>query len=150
MNKDKWPKIADLTSDVILIRTSVNKEDNVLLIKRKNNPYKEMWALPGGFLEMSETFKDAAYRELEEETGLKSGVANLRFLCILDAVDRDPRGRTIDAVFMGSISEDQVIDVKAGDDAAEARWFSMDDLPSLAFDHNLAIKKAKEELGYYD
>jgi len=109
------------------------KKAKLLLIQRKNEPFKGQWALPGGFVDMDEELEDAAVRELEEETGL-SGV-RLEQMHTFGRVGRDPRGRQITVVFIGVAGQGRT-DILAGDDAADAEWFNLDELPpGLAFDH---------------
>lgn len=109
----------------------------VLLIKRANEPFKEMWALPGGFVDMGETVEQAVVRELEEETSL-SGI-ELKQFHTFSAVDRDPRHRTVSVVFMGLA--DNSAEPIAADDAKDAKWFNIDDLPELGFDHAEILEK---------
>jgi 8-oxo-dGTP diphosphatase len=116
----------------------------VLLIRRGNEPFKEMWALPGGFVEMDETLEEAIIREVQEESGL-SGI-RFKQLHTFSAVNRDPRHRTISTAFTGFVKKDRVTP-EAGDDASEAAWFAADNLPPLAFDHNLVIAIAVEKIG---
>ena len=104
----------------------------ILLIQRGHEPAKGKWALPGGFLEMDEELVDAAARELKEETGL-SGIA-LTLAGVFGTVGRDPRGRVITTTFAGLVDWREHAP-KGGDDAVEARWFAVTDLPELAFDH---------------
>ncbi|HOZ48420.1 MAG TPA: NUDIX hydrolase [Candidatus Hydrogenedentes bacterium] len=115
----------------------------VLLIQRKRDPFAGAWALPGGFVEMEETLDAAVARELAEETGL-TGVV-LGQLRAFGDPGRDPRGRTISVVFWGVV-DGEPADVAGHDDAADARWFSVDALPDLAFDHDQIIKCALETL----
>jgi 8-oxo-dGTP diphosphatase len=106
----------------------------LLLIKRGNEPFKGRWALPGGFVDIDEELEAAAARELAEETGLVC--AELEQMRTFGRCGRDPRGRQITIVFMGVASRGQRRP-KAGDDAAEAKWFDIGKLPkNLAFDHN--------------
>lgn len=133
----KHPRPA-LTVDVILF-VKKNETVSILLIQRKNPPYKGNWALPGGFVDMDETLEHAAVRELEEETGIKG--VHLEQFYVFDAIDRDPRHRTISVVFTGILPA-EIHEVKAGDDASDAKWFRVEDLPGLAFDHAEIIKKA--------
>lgn len=105
---------------------------NVLLIKRGNEPYKGSWAFPGGFLDEDETLEEAARRELKEETGLSPKFFNE--VGAFSDLDRDPRGRTISGAFASVVRPNQSKAV-AGDDAKEARWFSINEMPKLAFDH---------------
>ncbi len=115
----------------------------ILLIQRKNDPYKGKWALPGGFMDMDETLEQAAHRELAEETGLKG--ISLEQLHAFSALDRDPRGRTVSVVFWSLLEHDRKI--MPGDDARDASWFSVTRLPELAFDHleiiQMALKKVE-------
>lgn len=134
-----WPR-AMVTTDA-LIFADVEKP-KVLLILRGNDPYKGRWAFPGGFIEMDEELIDSAARELKEETGL-TGV-KLKQMHTFGTVGRDPRGRMITVTFLGIVREDQM-DVAAGDDAAEAKWFDIDQLPEMAFDHAEVAKMAIEE-----
>ena len=111
----------------------------VLLIQRKNYPYEGLWALPGGFVDMDETLEKAALRELEEETGL-TGV-ELKQLHTFSSVERDPRGRNIGIAFYGFTSYNNS-KVKAGDDASDAKWVLINQLPELAFDHQEMVEMA--------
>ena len=102
----------------------------VLLIRRGLPPFRGRWALPGGFVRLDETLEEAARRELEEETGLR-GVF-LEQLQTFGGVKRDPRERVVSVAYFALVKPAAV----TGDtDAAEAKWFSVSDLPSLAFDH---------------
>lgn len=121
---------------------SEGKEKFVLLIQRKKDPFKSQWALPGGFLEENETLEKGAMRELEEETGLQ--VNSLLQIGTFGEPGRDPRGRIISIAFGTTITSKEVL--KAGDDAGEAAWFNLNDLPPLAFDHSAIIEEAKEKL----
>lgn len=114
---------------------------NVLLVKRGNEPYKGRWALPGGFLNPDETVEEGAVRELWEETGIK--VPGLRQLRVYSAPDRDRRERIISVAFMAVIDPQEVT---GGDDAVEARWFPLSELPDLAFDHNEILHDALLQL----
>ena len=130
-------KIA-VTVDAVVFKIKEN-ETEVLLIKRKNDPFKTKWAIPGGFLEENEDLASGAKRELQEETGLV--VEDLYQLKTYGAVDRDPRGRTISIAFAGIINS--AFEVKGADDAEEAKWFELNDLPALAFDHLEILEDAK-------
>jgi len=131
-----------VTVDSVIFRTH-NGENEILFIQRKNDPFAGQWALPGGFVDEHEDLKDAAARELEEETGLK--VANLQQLGAFGKPHRDPRHHTVSVAYTG-FSPDNAEAVGA-DDAAEAKWFSVKSLPELAFDHadivNLALEKVR-------
>ncbi len=134
----KYPRPA-VTTDVILT-AGKQKATHLLLIERKNEPYKGLWALPGGFIEMDEDLEDACLRELKEETGIE-GIKIQQF-CSVGTPGRDPRGRTITIVYMGHI--EKMITPVAGDDAKNAKWFEIGKLPELAFDHLEIINKFKD------
>ena len=123
--------------------------DRVLLIKRGKEPYAGRWALPGGFLNPGETIEEAAARELLEETGLTEpgaapvgSIRRLQFVGVFSKPDRDPRGWVVAVAFTCDLQDSEDIRVKAGDDAAEAQWFSVLELPDLAFDHRDIIDRA--------
>ena len=124
----KYPRPA-VTADVV----AITKEEvpKVLLIQRGFEPYKGCWAFPGGFMEMDETTEECAIRELQEETGLK--LDSMVQVGAYSKVDRDPRGRTITIAYLAIV--DEQLYVIAQDDAAMAEWFSINNLPTLAFDH---------------
>lgn len=116
-------------------------ELKILLIERGIEPYKGMWALPGGFLRMDETAEQCAVRELQEETGLS--LTYLKQFKTFSDVNRDPRERVISIAFYALA---QKSDVQGGDDAAQARWFALNEVPRLAFDHDYILRKAMEKL----
>src|SRR4051812_19679582 len=95
----KFPRPALTVDCVIFGLGEKGEEPKVLFIERKNEPFKGMWAIPGGFIEMHETLIEAAARELEEETGLKN--IPLTQCCVFDGIDRDPRERIITVVHYG-------------------------------------------------
>ncbi|MCP4309980.1 MAG: NUDIX hydrolase [Bacteroidetes bacterium] len=119
-----------MTADVAVMRLEGVPE--ILLIERKEAPFADMWALPGGFMEMDETFEEAARRELLEETGIKAGEL-IRFETY-DKPGRDPRGRTVTQVFVMIWKEEMGRPV-ADSDAKSLQWFDLTRLPELAFDH---------------
>ena len=125
-----------LTADCVV----TNTRDEVLLIRRGNDPFKGCWALPGGFMEMDETIERCAVRELMEETGLEADEASLRLVGVYSAPGRDPRGRTVTAAYAVRVSDGT--QAAAGDDAAELRWWPLTALPPLAFDHAQIIADA--------
>lgn len=116
---------------------------SILLIQRGIEPFKGKWALPGGFIHMDETAEEGARRELEEETGVKD--IFIEQLQAFSGVDRDPRERVITIAFCALVRQKDY-NVIGGDDAAEARWFPLDDVPELAFDHETILKYAQEHL----
>lgn len=125
----KYPRPA-VTADCVVITSE--EEPRVLLIERGEEPFKGCWAIPGGFLNMDETTEQCAIRELEEETGLKIDKANqIGAYC---KVDRDPRGRTISVAYLAIV--EGPLEVSGQDDAAKAKWFPVNALPPLAFDHD--------------
>lgn len=131
MHTYKYPRAA-LTVDAIILEKKSNK---ILLIQRAHEPFAGEWALPGGFVEMNELLIDSCKRELEEETKLQ--ISELKQFKTYDAVDRDPRGRTISVVYYGFTESEE--NVEGSDDAAEAKWFPLSSLPKLAFDHEKII-----------
>jgi 8-oxo-dGTP diphosphatase len=112
-------------------------DKKILLIERKNDPFKGVWALPGGFVEENEDLFDAACRELKEETGIEN--VTLKQFGAFGKPGRDPRGHTISIGFMAILPT--VVKATAGDDANKAKWFSVDNLPMLAFDHTEIIQE---------
>ena len=139
-----WPRPM-VTVDAVVF-AFVEKQTKLLLINRKNEPFKGRWALPGGFVDMDEELEQAAKRELAEETGLQG--VSLEQMHTFGECGRDPRGRQITIVFAG-VAKDNFNSIEAGDDAADAKWFDVENLPKdLAFDHNEVIKFARKKFGY--
>jgi 8-oxo-dGTP diphosphatase len=131
----EYPRPA-LTADALLLCRNENRHF-ILLIKRKYNPFKDYWALPGGFVNIDEELVTACARELEEETGITD--IELKQFETFGTLNRDPRGRTVTVVFWAET--DTLLKAKGSDDAARALWFSIEYLPQLAFDHQLIIDK---------
>ncbi len=127
----------------IVIFTIQDKQLKVLLIRRASEPFKNGWALPGGFVDIDEDLEQAALRELREETGI-SGVY-LEQLYTFGKPDRDPRERVITVSYYTLVSIDRLT-VGAASDAREVGWFNIEQLPELAFDHKQIISKAKQRL----
>jgi 8-oxo-dGTP diphosphatase len=125
-----------LTVDVVAI--AGHPPRSVLLIERAHEPFAGRWALPGGFVEEGERMRPAAARELAEETGIAAGA--LELLGVYDTPGRDPRGWTISIVYL--LRNDDELAVRGGDDARSARWFALDALPPLAFDHAEVVADA--------
>jgi 8-oxo-dGTP diphosphatase len=115
----------------------------VLLVRRGIPPFEGQYAIPGGFVREDELLEDAARRELEEETGVRN--VFLEQLYTFGDPARDPRGRVITVAYYALIATDE-ISLAASGDAAEARWFSMSDLPPVAFDHQRILDYALERL----
>ena len=135
----RWPR-ASVTADAVLFAEK-DGQTHVLLIQRGNEPYKGYWAFPGGFLEMDETVNTCAERELEEETGIR--LTGMQLVGIYSDVERDPRGRVITAAYTAMTTMPAAV---ASDDAAAARWWSLNDLPKLAFDHATILEDAMNVL----
>lgn len=133
-----------VTVDVVIFAL-VADDLQVLLIKRKKQPYAQMWAIPGGFVRINESLEEAAARELAEETGV-TGVYMEQLYTFGDP-DRDPRTRVITVAYFALAPYDAV-DHRPGDDAAETGWFSVFDLPELAFDHARILEYALTRLRY--
>ena len=129
-----------VTTDCIIF-TYEDRNLKVLLIRRGLEPFKGEWAFPGGFLHINETAREGALRELFEETKLKD--APIRELGVFSDVDRDPRERTITVAWYALVRPHEV---PGGDDAEEAAWFPIDELPKLAFDHAKIFQAAMERL----
>lgn len=125
-----------VTTDCVIFGYD-GKELKVLLIQRGIPPFKGMWAFPGGYLQMDESALEGAKRELKEETGLES--AYIEQFHTFSAVDRDPRGRVITIAYLALV---RISEVRGGDDAASAKWFSLDEVPQLAFDHDRILREA--------
>ena len=123
----KTPK---LTVDGIII-----KDKTILLVKRKNPPFQGKWALPGGFVEYGEKTEDAVVREVSEETGLDAKVKDI--VGVYSDPSRDPRGHTVSVVYL---LETYGGELKSGDDASNVKFFEIDRLPELSFDHDIIIK----------
>jgi len=131
-----------VTADVVVFAI-IDGDLKVLLIKRGREPFEGQWALPGGFMDMDETPEQCAMRELREETGVTH--LYLEQLYSFGAIDRDPRGRNISVAYFALIDSTKVV-ARAGDDAADAAWRSVYDLPVLAFDHHRIVDYALERL----
>lgn len=139
----KYPHPA-VTSDCVIFGFD-GVAIKVLLIQRGIEPYKGKWAFPGGFMNIDETIEECAKRELEEETGLKA--SSLEQFYTFTDVNRDPRERVITVAHYALV---RLSDVKGGDDAMSAKWFAMNEIPSLAFDHDrilrIAVNRLKERI----
>ena len=135
----KYPHPAVATDCVIFGFDGINIK--VLLIKRGIEPFKGQWAFPGGFVRIDESADEGARRELEEETGLKN--APMEQFYTFTEVNRDPRERVISIAYFALVRLSEVV---AGDDASEAQWFSLDEMPSLAFDHERILRTAINRL----
>lgn len=132
-------KIA-ITTDCVVFYKASSEKLKILLVERKNEPFKNDWALPGGFLEDEEPLEEGAKRELKEETGLQ--IFEVYQLKAFGNPGRDPRGRTISIAFWGEVFSEEK--VEGSDDAKDAKWFDLENLPELAFDHKQIIEFAKK------
>ena len=135
----KYPHPA-VTTDCVIFGFD-GERLQVLLVERGIEPYKGRWAFPGGFLKMDETAEEGALRELKEETGLEG--AYMEQFHTFSAPERDPRERVITIAYYALV---KIQEVKGGDDAASARWFPLDEIPSLAFDHDYILRMATQRL----
>ncbi|MDH3365447.1 MAG: NUDIX domain-containing protein [Thermoplasmata archaeon] len=117
----------------------VTKDAKILLIRRGKEPFKGMYALPGGFLEYGEKMEDCVIREVKEETGIATEVLGL--FGVFSEPGRDPRGHFVTAVYHLRMTGGKLV---AGDDAISAKWVDLDDLPEMAFDHADIVREFEE------
>jgi 8-oxo-dGTP diphosphatase len=137
------PARPHLSVDVVIL--SLREKDlQVLLIRRGHPPFKGKWAIPGGFVNADESLDAAARRELEEETDVRE--VYLEQLYTFGEPRRDPRGRVVTVAYFALVPDD--VTARAGDDAAEVGWFSVAQLPPLAFDHDDILRYALQRLRY--
>lgn len=134
-----------VTVDVVIF-TLRDRDLKVLLIRRKHPPFAGYWAIPGGFVHMHESLETAAMRELEEETGVRD--VYIEQLYTFGQPDRDPRTRVITVAYLALVPLTALPAIRAGDDAADAQWWSIYDLPPLAFDHAAILNYALTRLRY--
>lgn len=132
-----------VTVDCVIFGFDAKSALKVLLIERGRPPFKDKWALPGGFVDMEENLEQAALRELEEETGLKD--IFIEQLFTFGAPGRDPRGRVISVAYFALVN---LIEhhIKASSDAKNAKWFEVEKIPPLAFDHEDILSVALQRL----
>jgi len=129
-------------SPKLTVDGAILKDKKILLIKRKNEPFKGKWALPGGYVEYGEKVEDTIVREVYEETGLKTKIRDL--IGIYSDPKRDPRGHTITVAYLLDIKSGEL---KSGDDASDAKFFDLKDLPKLSFDHDIIIRDTLRRVG---
>ncbi|HLB70653.1 MAG: NUDIX hydrolase [Candidatus Methanoperedens sp.] len=129
------PETPLLTVDALIIY-----EGKLVLIKRRNPPFQDQFALPGGFVEIGETVENAVIREAREETGLE--IELIKFLGVYSDPSRDPRGHTVSICYLSKGSGN----IKAGSDAKDIRLFDLDEIPELAFDHNKIIENSRSDI----
>ncbi len=142
-----YPQNIKLTVDALVFSQS-GEHWQLLLIERGNEPYKGMWAFPGGFVEDDEDLEAAAIRELQEETELL--LPGMKQLHTFGTPGRDPRGRTVSIIYY-AVTDAKSHAVKGADDAAQARWVNVKDIAAMAFDHkailDFALQQLAQELG---
>ncbi len=129
-----FPATPALTTDCVVF----DARGYVLLIRRKHEPFRGAYALPGGFVDVGETVEDACRRELKEETGLDVGA--LRLIGVYSDPNRDPRGHTCSIAYLARVDR---AEVQAGDDAAAAEWVADWRAETLAFDHAKILADAE-------
>ena len=129
MSNYKKPSI---TVDIVIFNECFEEKKKFILIKRNNEPFKDYWAIPGGFVDYGEVVEDAAIREAKEETGIE--IKLKRLFNVYSKLDRDPRGHSITIVYLAT---GNINDMKAGSDANDTKLCSFEELSSLkiAFDH---------------
>ncbi len=132
-------KVKNVGNVVATVDSMIIYDNKILLIKRGKNPYKDCWAFPGGRIEKSDDdLIMGTYRELKEETNIED--VELKYYKTVGNRQRDPRGFCITNVYVGKL--DKMIEgIKAGDDAVDYKWFDMNDLPSMAFDHEKILRE---------
>jgi len=133
-----------VATDAIVFGYEKAEGVSILLIKRKFEPFKDNWAIPGGFVKPAESLEEAVTRELEEETGIK--VNYLEQLYTFGDPDRDPRQRVISVSYFALVKSTAYQEIKASTDAEDAKWFNIKKLPLLAFDHRQILAVAIERL----
>ena len=138
-----------VTTDCVIFGYDVKEGLSVLLVERGIEPFKGCWAFPGGFLKMDETTEAGALRELKEETEFDVEKGFLEQLGCFSDVNRDPRGRVITIAYYALVQKGAV---KGGDDARNAQWYAIGEIPQLAFDHEkilrVALKRLKEQIHF--
>lgn len=150
----EYPRAAMVT-DAVVFRFD-GKQLQLLLVERGADPEKGKWALPGGFMNMDETVEECCRRELWEETDIRSvktteGLMTpyMKQIGTFSEIHRDPRGRVLSTAYYALVRSDYC---RAGDDAAKAQWFSLSELPHMAFDHEriyrVAMQRLKEDIHF--
>lgn len=138
----EYPRPA-LTVDCVIFGLDESHQLKVLLIQRAHAPFAGQWAFPGGFVDMEEPLEKAALRELEEETGMTD--VFIEQLYTFGEPNRDPRGRVVSVAYFALVNLAQH-PVQAASDARRVQWFSLDEMPVLAFDHDHILETALSRL----
>lgn len=138
-----YPKM-NVTADMAVVAYTA-RGYQVLMVRRGNDPFKGKLCFPGGFVNMNETLLDGSIRELKEETGLVIPTNKVEFVHIFDEVDRDPRGRTVTALYRYHFKAKTPPKIKGSDDAADADWYNLYDLLDMnitefGFDHHYMLR----------
>jgi 8-oxo-dGTP diphosphatase len=143
-----YPKPA-VTVDCVVFGYDPQQDLKIILIQRDIPPFEGEWALPGGFIHLDESLETAALRELKEETGIEN--VFLEQLYTFGEVNRDPRERVITVAYYALINLNEQT-IHATTDARDTAWFSLSELPPLAFDHqkiiDVALKRLKAKVRY--
>lgn len=134
----------DLAVDTIIFGYQKETGVQVLLIKRKYDPFKDNWAIPGGFVEADESLDEAARRELKEETGID--IEYIEQLYTFGEPKRDPRKRVISVAYFSLVKSSEFMRLNASSDAKDAKWFNINEMPDLAFDHKYILEMAISRL----
>lgn len=134
----------NLTVDCVVFGLDVEESDlKIMLIQRDLTPFQGKWALPGGFVRINETLEEAAFRELREETGIQK--LFLEQLYTFSEIDRDPRERVVTVAYYALVNLNEHL-IRASTDARHAAWFSVQEIPQLAFDHEKIVETALQRL----
>ena len=128
------PETPKLTTDCLIVAP----DGHLLLIRRKNDPFKGTYALPGGFVDVGETVEQACVREVKEETNLDISPDTLKMIGVYSDPERDPRGHSVTVAFRAALPDGQV--PKPGDDAAETELVAYSQDLEIGFDHHLIIQ----------
>lgn len=139
----------NLSVDAVVFGYDASEGLSILLIKRKGNPFKGSWAMPGGLVKENENLESAVHRELKEETGIE--VNYLEQLYTFGKLKRDPRNRVVTVAYYGLVRQSN-FELYASTDAEDAQWFNINGLPKLAFDHgkiaDVAIQRLRAKISY--
>ena len=141
----KNPLYKNIGAHVINTVFTIDKgQIKVLLIKRNNEPFKGKWALPGGAMYNNELIEETAKRELKEKTNITN--VDLIFGGVEDKIDRSPLLRMLAFIYIGLVDIEKVNILKETNKTLDAEWFSINNIPELAYDHNQVLLKAIEKL----